>query len=173
MEEVKEIKHRQMKYSVVYADVPWDDQHWFLDRLRELPVINWVEEDALLLLWVPVHRLPQGLLVMGEWGFDYAGLLAWRKSPEQVERFMARSVCEYMLVGRIGSVQTSHILRNMLYEGPDGAMGYKPQEFRSILAGAGHYVFGESATYLDVFGKYWHERHAGYGQGIWDFFYDE
>jgi N6-adenosine-specific RNA methylase IME4 len=125
------------------------------------------------LLWVPATRLAHGLLVLGEWGFNYAGLLTWRKSPERVDKFFTNSVCEYMLVGYVGSVQTSRVMRNMLYEGPSGAAGYRPQEFREIFGAEGRYVFGELATFLDVFGKYWQERHAEYETGRWDFLYDE
>ncbi|HLZ88100.1 MAG TPA: MT-A70 family methyltransferase [Puia sp.] len=173
METVKETNRRGLKYSVVYADVPWGEENWFLDRIRELPVINLVEENALLLLWVPASLVPQGLLVLGEWGFEYAGLLTWRKSPDRVERFPAHSICEYMLVGKLGSVQTDKVLRNMLYEGPETSASYKPQEFRSIFGGAGRYLFGELATFLDVFGKYWQGRYADYETEIWDFLYDE
>src|SRR5690348_16301344 len=113
MEALKERDRVEQKYSVVYADVPWEDEHWFLGRLRELPVINHIGNDALLLLWVQSSRLTHGLLVLGEWCFNYAGLLTWRKSPERVDRVFTNSVCEYMLVGYMGSVQTSHVMWNM------------------------------------------------------------
>jgi N6-adenosine-specific RNA methylase IME4 len=161
-----------IKYSVIYADVPWEDERWFLDRIKDVPVINWVAKDALILLWVPNGALPEGLLVLGEWGFEYAGLLAWKKPKDRVDTFYPTSTCEYMLIGKVGTVKTEQLLRNVLYEGPASAGGYRPPEFRAMLGAQGHYAFGNSARYLDVFGEYWQGKSTDYERGSWDFLID-
>lgn len=169
---VDEGKEWDNKYSVLYADVPWEDEHWFLDRIKDVPVNKWVARDALILLWVPNRSLPEGMLVLGEWGFDYAGILAWKKPGDQIGTFYSTSICEYMLIGKVGTAKTETLLRNVLYEGPASGGGYKPLAFRSMLGGAGHYVFGASATYLDVFGEYWQGRCKEYDRGSWNFLID-
>jgi len=77
-----------------------------------------------------------------------------------------------MMVGVRGTLNAPHLLRNMFYEGPVGPGGYKPLGFRRILAGAGYRAFGESANYLDVFGKYWKNRFPEYEKGSWEFLVD-
>lgn len=167
-----ETRKREVKYSVIYVDVPWEEQSWSLDSTRDAPIKNWSAQDALLLLWVPNALLPDGLLMVRDWGFDYVGLLTWRKPKDEVNNFLPCCECEYMLICKGGIANASHLLRNMLYEGPADAGGYKPQGFRKILAGAGNYAFGESATYLDVFGQYWQNRFPHYERGRWDFLVD-
>ena len=166
MEKVEEAK--ETKYSVIYADVPWEDRDWSLEKIREVPVENRAASDALLLLWVHNPLLPEALLVVRAWGFAYAGLLCWRKPADEVGEYFPHGQCEYMLVARRGTAKTSHILRDMLYEGTALARGYKPKGFRSILWRKGKIAFGEAATYLDVFGQYWQEHFEDYDVREWD-----
>ena len=168
MNSTNEKKTREKGYSVIYVDVPWEEKNWSLNSTRDLAIRNWAAEGALLLLWAPNALLADGLSVMREWGFTYAGLIAWRKPNGEIENLLPCSVCEYMIIGRKGSVKVDHLFRNMLYDGPASGGGYKPQAFRRILGGAGHYAFGESGRYLDVFGRYWQNRFPEYERGNWE-----
>ena len=83
-------------YKTVYADPPWRfanrtgkvaPEHRRLDRydtmtlddICNLPVSEAVANDSHLYLWVPNALLPEGLKVMGAWGFRYVSNIVWAK----------------------------------------------------------------------------------------------
>ncbi len=75
------------RYRVVYADPPWTfatysakgrgrcaDAHYDvmgLDGLKALPVAEWAEDDAILLMWATDPLLPQAFALIEAWGFKY------------------------------------------------------------------------------------------------------
>lgn len=79
------------KYSVIYADPPWDisqkgargaAQHYdlmTLARIKDMPIADLADDNATLLLWVTNGALPAGLEVMRAWGFEYKTNAAWDK----------------------------------------------------------------------------------------------
>ena len=81
-------------YDLILADPPWAYHLWNkpgagrtaaasyrtmpLDDICALPVAAIAAEDAVLLLWVTMPQLPQGLRVVEAWGFEYRDvLLTW------------------------------------------------------------------------------------------------
>ena len=84
------------KFGTILADPPWQFQNrtgkvapehkrlarygtMTLDDIKTLPVANVAAQTAHLYLWVPNALLPEGLAVMGAWGFQYKGNIVWRK----------------------------------------------------------------------------------------------
>ena len=84
------------RFATVLADPPWQFQNrtgkmapehrrlnryntMDLDGIMALPVSQIVRETAHLYLWVPNALLPEGLLVMKAWGFQYKSNLIWHK----------------------------------------------------------------------------------------------
>ena len=79
------------KYSVIYADPPWDiaqtgargaGNHYdlmTLDRIKQMPVADLAADNATLLLWTTNAALPGALDVMKEWGFEYKTNAIWDK----------------------------------------------------------------------------------------------
>jgi len=157
------------KYPVIYVDVPWEDKDCPIERVRGLPVEKWSAQDALMLMWVPVMALPDVLLIMRTWGFDYAGLLVWRRPKDYLEGYWWRSHCEYLLVGKRGAIKADSLIKNTLYEGSYCNKDFRPQGFRALLANAGLFVFSELTARLDIFGGYWLSRFPEYEKENWDF----
>src|SRR5438270_9226926 len=50
-----------------------------LDDIKTLPVQSAAAEVCHLYLWVPNALLPEGIAVMGAWGFRYKSNLVWHK----------------------------------------------------------------------------------------------
>ncbi len=75
------------KYSIIYADPPWQYSCWSGDKggrtaeshyqvmsksdLQNLPVSKICEKDAVLFLWVTYPCLEEGLELIKKWGFKY------------------------------------------------------------------------------------------------------
>lgn len=70
-----------------------------------IPVSKVLEEKAHLYLWIPNALLPEGLLVMQAWGFEYKTNLVWKKvrkdgmSDGRGVGFYFRNVTELLLFG--------------------------------------------------------------------------
>ncbi|HET6256694.1 MAG TPA: hypothetical protein VFE32_21645 [Puia sp.] len=165
----REEKVLNKKYAGIYADIPWEDEAWPFERILALPVGPAVADEAFLLMWTPMRSLPDGLLLLEAWGFEYAGLLAYRKPTSEVDVCWYRSQCEYLLVGKRGTVKNCYLLRHTLYEGPDIGRGFKPEGFRTLLSMAVDIAFGQGLRELDLFGGYWRERFPEYSGGGCDF----
>ena len=79
------------KFKVIYADPPWDIaqagargavNHYdlmTLDRIKQLPVAEFADDDSTLLLWTTNAALPGALEVMAAWGFTYKTNAVWDK----------------------------------------------------------------------------------------------
>ena len=110
------------KFSTVLADPPWQfknrtgkmaPEHKRLNRystmtlkeIIELPVEAILKDTAHLYLWVPNALIPEGLIVLKNWGFEYKSNLIWykvRKDGGPDRRgvgFYFRNVTELILFG--------------------------------------------------------------------------
>jgi N6-adenosine-specific RNA methylase IME4 len=166
---VSEAKAMTKKYASIYADIPWEDEAWPFERIIALPVGPAVAAEALMLMWVPMRLVPDGLLLLRAWGFEYGGLLTFRKPKDELDVCWYRSQCENLLVGKRGTVRNCYLLRHTLYEGPDTGRAFKPEGFRTLLSMATDIAFGGELPQLDLFGRYWHERYPEYGREGCDF----
>lgn len=113
------------RFSTILADPPWQFQNrtgkiapehkrlsrygtMTLDKIRALPVGRVSAEVSHLYLWVPNALLPEGLSVMGAWGFQYKSNIVWRKirkdggSDGRGVGFYFRNVTELILFGTRG-----------------------------------------------------------------------
>jgi hypothetical protein len=169
MESVNETVKGSKKYSVLYVDAPWQDKDYPQSQIREMAIQKIIAPEALMLMWAPSQLVPSVLIMLGHWGFEFAGMLAWKKFKDEIEQPSMYGECEFMLVGKIGDVKPTMLLRENLFEVGASPGGYKPQGFRRILGHAALMAFGESASYLDVFGAYWRQRYKDYKRGQWDF----
>jgi N6-adenosine-specific RNA methylase IME4 len=110
------------KFGTILADPPWQftnrtgkmaPEHKRLSRygtlslgdIAALPVAKLAAEPAHLYLWVPNALLPEGLLVMKAWGFNYKSNIVWHKvrkdggSDGRGVGFYFRNVTELILFG--------------------------------------------------------------------------
>lgn len=110
------------KFCTVLADPPWQfinrtgkvaPEHRRLNRygtmttaeICALSVLRVVREPAHLYLWVPNALLPDGLMVLEAWGFEYKSNIIWHKlrkdggSDGRGVGFYFRNVTEMLLFG--------------------------------------------------------------------------
>lgn len=111
-----------VRFATVLADPPWRfvnrtgkvaPEHKRLARygtmttaeIAGLPVADLLADTAHLYLWVPNALLPDGLTVLGGWGFTYKTNLVWHKqrkdggSDGRGVGFYFRNVTELLLFG--------------------------------------------------------------------------
>lgn len=109
-------------FSCILADPPWQfinrtgkmaPEHkrlsrygtMNLDEISRLPVATVSASTSHLYLWVPNALLPEGLLVMKAWGFNYKSNIVWHKlrkdggSDGRGVGFYFRNVTEILLFG--------------------------------------------------------------------------
>ena len=91
------------RFAVCYADPPWDIQqkgargavkHYdlmTLERIKNMPVADLVDDNSTLLLWVTNAALPAGLEVMKAWGFEYKTNASWDKYYQGLGRYFRNS----------------------------------------------------------------------------------
>ena len=112
----------EKKYNTIYADPPWQFKNrtgkvapehkrltryetMTIDDIKALPIADISGEKAHLYLWVPNALLPEGLVVMEAWGFDYKANIVWEKVRKDGKPdgrgvgFYFRNVTELLLFG--------------------------------------------------------------------------
>lgn len=108
------------KYGVILADPEWRFEPWSretgMDRAadnhyptscteviaaRDVPSI--AADDCVLFLWATAPMLPQALVVMSAWGFDYKSQYVWFKDKAGTG-YWNRNQHELLLIGRRGNV---------------------------------------------------------------------
>jgi N6-adenosine-specific RNA methylase IME4/ParB-like chromosome segregation protein Spo0J len=100
------------KYSVLYADPPWQyDNTGFhqsaesqyptmsVEEISNLPVQDLATDETILFLWATNPLLPEALQVMHAWGFEYKTNIAWVKDRGRGWGWWLRSKHELLLVG--------------------------------------------------------------------------
>ena len=110
------------RFGTILADPPWQFQNrtgkiapehkrlcrygtMTLQEICGMPVAGIAADPAHLYLWVPNALLPEGLAVMGAWGFDYKSNIVWHKvrkdggSDGRGVGFYFRNVTELLLFG--------------------------------------------------------------------------
>jgi N6-adenosine-specific RNA methylase IME4 len=110
------------KYGVIYADPEWRFEPWSretgMDRAADnhyptsaievivaRPVGTIAADDCVLFLWATAPMMPQAVLVMGAWGFDYKSQIVWRKTGGgRGTGYWFINEHELMLVGTRGNV---------------------------------------------------------------------
>jgi len=79
-----------------------------LEEICSLPVANHLKPTAHCYLWVPNALLPEGLMVLKAWGFEYKSNIVWHKvrkdggSDGRGVGFYFRNVTELILFGTRG-----------------------------------------------------------------------
>ncbi|AEA22380.1 MT-A70 family methyltransferase [Pseudonocardia benzenivorans] len=160
-------------WATVYADPPWRfanrtgkvaPEHRRLDRydtmttadIEALPVADVVADNSHLYLWVPNALLPEGLAVMGAWGYRYVSNLVWAKrrkdgGPDgRGVGFYFRNVTELILFGVRGSLRTLEPGRRQvnMIETRKREHSRKPDEAYELIEAC------SPGPYLELFARY-------------------
>lgn len=117
MAEPKPELNTEQKYSVIYADPPWqyerpvsdsrkvENQYpvMSLDDIKALPVNTLATDTAILYLWATSPKLEEAMSVMNAWGFSYRSCAVWDKEVIGMG-YWFRQQTELLLVGIRGAM---------------------------------------------------------------------
>jgi len=135
------------RYSVIYADPPWEDDFGFtgreverhypvmaLDDIKALPVYEISTPDAVLFLWALPHMLPKALDVMAHWCFEYRTCMVWAKDRIGLGQWV-RNQHELLLIGRRGQFPPppEELRSPSLIEAPVSEHSAKPEVFAEMI----------------------------------------
>ena len=107
-----------------------------LQDIKDLPVQDGCNEDALLFMWTSSPHLPQALSVMEAWGFKYATIaFVWDKQKVNPGSYTMSQV-ELCLVGKRGKIPQPRGTRNerQFLSEMRGRHSEKPSEVRDRIA---------------------------------------
>lgn len=107
----------EQKYSVIYADPPWqyerpvsdsrkiENQYpvMSLDEIKALPVGKLATDAAIFYLWATSPKLEESMQVMNAWGFSYRSCAVWDKEIMGMG-YWFRQQTELLLVGIRGAM---------------------------------------------------------------------
>ncbi len=159
--EVKEYKEEQRehirmanepeKYSVIYADPPWQytsgDQHTEdeqdtvigthypsmpLADICRLPVQQMAATDAVLFLWVTSPTLEEAFAVVKGWGFEYKASMIWDKVKHNVGHYVSVRH-ELLLICTRGTPPKVPKLTDSVYVEDRTEHSRKPPFFRDLI----------------------------------------
>lgn len=139
------------KYSVIYADPPWQFQVWSgegKDRAAEnhyptmtqqeieaLPVSNLAADDCALFMWAVMPQLPEALSVIEAWGFEYKTCaFTWVKTVKDGSRpatgmgYWTRANAEVCLLATRGSPKRVNADVSQVIVSPRMEHSRKPDE---------------------------------------------
>ncbi|HEV8466064.1 MAG TPA: MT-A70 family methyltransferase [Pseudolabrys sp.] len=137
------------KYRVIYADPPWDygahaqpdyqteqRDHYAvmeLDAICAEHVSDWVEDDAVLFLWVTSPILEKAFSVIQAWGFQYKASFVWDKIKHNMGHYNSVRH-ELLLICTRGACQPDHQqLFDSVQSIERGKHSAKPVEFYDII----------------------------------------
>lgn len=110
-----------LQARVIYADPPWRYQNFSekkhgaaasnyttmsTEDICALPVGRYATDDAFLVMWGTWPKLPDGILVMESWGFEYVTACPWIKTlPDKGDiytgiGFWFQSCSEVLMIGK-------------------------------------------------------------------------
>lgn len=157
------------QYGTILADPPWmesgggkikrgADRHYDLMRtadIKALPVKDLALPNSHLYLWVTNNFLPEGLEVLGAWGFRYVTMITWAKDRQGLGQYY-RGMTEHVLFGVRGNPPYRTLPDGKRAQGrtlitaPRGRHSAKPEQMREWIERVSHgpYVelFARSAT---------------------------
>lgn len=133
-------------YTVILADPPWRyrfsrsksraiERHYPTMGLEEICALKVpAANDSILFLWTPAPKLPEGLRVVKEWGFELRDGLVWVKDRIGMG-YYARSMHELVLVGEKGEMHPPEIERRpeSVITAPRREHSRKPDELYEII----------------------------------------
>lgn len=164
-------------YRIVLSDPPWQYESWSgksqdpkrrrvvedeydtlpLEAIKALPVASICAKDAVLLCWVTMPLLREGLEVIAAWGFEYrTAFLVWGKlnadrSPAVGFGRYTRSNGELCLLGRRGKgvpVVSGVAIANLLLS-QRGRHSKKPDGQYDVI----DRVFGRDVPRVELFAR--------------------
>ena len=147
------------KYSVIYADPPWDyGSRWWrkgsdgkvwkqsvIDQyktmsfkdLQALPILDIAENDCMLFMWVISSMLDKGIELGLSWGFKYSTVgFVWHKDAQPVLGTYTHSECELCLIFKRGKIPQPRGSRKItqFLKVKRGKHSEKPYQVRDMIS---------------------------------------
>jgi N6-adenosine-specific RNA methylase IME4 len=143
-----------MKFSIIYADPPWDHVSWkngsrrpslhypvmSLDEIKRLPVREISAENCWLFLWATYPHLPEALEVISAWGFVYKTVaFTWVKRNKKRPTWFwgcgsyTRANAEICLLAKKGNVKRVSASVHSIIDSPVSEHSAKPGEARKRI----------------------------------------
>ena len=141
------------KFGIILADPEWPFEPWSrvtgmdraadnhyptscLEVIASRPVESIAADDAVLFLWATVPMLPQAIIVMGAWGFDYKSSFVWTKDKIGTG-YWNRNQHEYCLLGARGKppAPAPGALKSSVIEAPVREHSRKPDDLLEYIDG--------------------------------------
>lgn len=109
-----------------------------IEELCSLPVLDWVEDNAHLYLWVTNSFLVEAHRVAESWGFTPKTLITWVKkkedgTPSMKTGYYYRGATEHVLFCVRGSLRLVGPARPTVFETRRLPHSVKPEEFYSLV----------------------------------------
>jgi N6-adenosine-specific RNA methylase IME4 len=142
------------KFGVILADPEWQFEPWSRETgmsraadnhyptsvtevIASRPVEKIAANDCVLFLWATAPMLPQALLVMSAWGFDYKTEWVWHKVRPGKGRgtgYWVTGEHEPILIGTRGKVPApATAMCRSIIAAPIGKHSAKPEQFAEII----------------------------------------
>jgi N6-adenosine-specific RNA methylase IME4 len=104
------------------------------EEVAAIPVLDWVEKEAHLYLWVTNSFIFHAPAILGEWGFRYVTLLTWRKLGTLGMGYYFRGDTEHVVFGVRGKVPIAPNLRERnWFAAPKTGHSRKPDRFYEMV----------------------------------------
>jgi N6-adenosine-specific RNA methylase IME4 len=139
------------RYGVILADPEWrfepysrstgmdrsPDNHYPTSPTEAIvarDIASIAADDCVLFLWATVPMLPDGLAVMGTWGFAYRSHFVWAKDRAGTG-YWSRNKHELLLIGARGDIPAPApgTQFDSLIEAPVGGHSAKPEKFLELI----------------------------------------
>ena len=144
------------RFRTLVIDPPWeyddglagqsrpDYATMTLEKLRELPVCEWAEDDSHCYLWTTNGMLPHAFELMKSFGFEYKTTITWLKTHSGLGRYF-RNRTEHILFGVRGRLSALGNHNNVI-EAPVRSKLHseKPEQFYQLVRDASPPNYGEA-----------------------------
>jgi N6-adenosine-specific RNA methylase IME4 len=159
------------KYPIIYADPPWEynfaqfadvavSQYESLSvekivgyEIKDEPLTDYFDKDAVLFLWATNPKLVESLEVMTGWGFEYKTNICWDKvtATSSTMGKWLKGRHEFLLIGTKGNLPPPNPDRKIesVYQEKKTKHSKKPEYFYELIEG--WYQLPEEAKYLELF----------------------
>ena len=168
---VLDLKPKPGKFRTLIFDPAWDYKGQStagraqggyatqtLEQLRELDVMQWVDEACHLYCWVTNNFMAEACKLVEHWGFQHRTLITWVKPSFGIGSYFRNST-EHVLFATFGDLGTRPKAASIPthFEAPRGEHSSKPDQFYEIVKAASFPPYGEAnqrtarADFVDLF----------------------
>lgn len=159
MIKAKEFPIIQGRFKTILIDPPWDYESLSLagrgqpeyavmtiEKLKEIPVSTYAEENCHLYLWTTNNFLYEALKLGEYWGFQYKTILTWIKPSMGLGSYFRNSTEQllFFVKGKLNT-RTENTLTH--FEAPRGKHSEKPEVSYQIIENNSY------PNYLELFGR--------------------